>query len=79
MLASTFQDTLRHTPFRPFEIHTDGRTILITHPEQVLITPDQSTVVAVEPDNHINILDMEHISALKMRPSARRQSPKAAA
>ena len=67
MRAKSFEETLRHTPFRTFEIHADGRNVLVDHPEQVLITPDKATVVVADRDGGLAILDMAHISSISLK------------
>jgi hypothetical protein len=66
--AKTLQDTLHHTPFRPFNLHAEGRVIRVQQPEQVLITPDKSTVGVAGADGSLAILDMDHISSLSLAP-----------
>jgi hypothetical protein len=75
MRAKRFEEVLRHTPFRPFNIHTDGRTIPVDHPEQVLLTSDKMTLVVGTRDGGFTIVDMDHISSLTMR-GARKSSSK---
>ncbi len=79
MLASSFEGALRRTPFRPFDIHVDGRAIPVDHPEQVMTTPEKSTIVMIGSDGHIHILDMKRISSLTIKTRFRRGSSKAAA
>ncbi|MSU64081.1 MAG: hypothetical protein EXS31_17090 [Pedosphaera sp.] len=64
MKARDFEATLKHSPFRRFTIHMDGRAVDVDHPEQVLLTPDKATVVVALPDAGIQILDMDLISSL---------------
>lgn len=68
MDIKTLQDALHQAPFRPFNIHADGRIIRVQHPEQVLITPDKTTVVVAGMDGGLAILDPDHISSLSMVP-----------
>lgn len=68
MDIKTLQDALHQAPFRPFNIHADGRIIRVQHPEQVLITPDKTTVVVAGMDGGLAILDLDHISSLSMAP-----------
>ena len=77
MRAKDFEATLKHTPFRRFTIHLDGRSIDVDHPEQVLLTPHKTTVVVALPDEGIQILDMELISSLSLKGRGR-SSAKAA-
>ena len=63
-------------PFRQFTVLVDGRSVDVNHPDQVLLTPDKSTVVVALPDSGIQLLDMELISSLSLK-AHRRVSPKA--
>jgi hypothetical protein len=67
MRAKDFEATVKHTPFRPFTIHLDGRSIDVGHPEQVFVTPDKTTIVVALPDEGIQILDMDLISSLSVK------------
>jgi hypothetical protein len=78
MRAKSFEETLRHTPFRPFEINADGRAIPVDRPEQVWITSDKSTIVVGTRDGGFTIVDMDHISSLCVRVRPRKTPPKAA-
>ena len=76
MNATALVEALQQAPFRPFEIHVDGRVIPIHHPEQVLLTPAKTTLVAAMPDDSIRIVDVSHISSIDLIPR-RGKSPKA--
>ncbi|MBI3417417.1 MAG: hypothetical protein HY043_19160 [Verrucomicrobia bacterium] len=76
MRLTTLEGTLHTAPFRPFELHTDGRTIPVLHPEQVMITPDKSTVVVAPLEGGVCILDLDRISLLTVKSRARRTSAK---
>lgn len=72
MQVKTLEEALQNTPFRPFNIHTDGRVIRVQHPEQVLITPNKTTAVVAGSDDSLAILDLDHISSLSVAPRRRR-------
>ncbi|MEO7300160.1 MAG: hypothetical protein ABI042_16470 [Verrucomicrobiota bacterium] len=74
MKAADFESTLKHTPFRRFTIHIDGKSVDVDHLEQVLLTRDKSTVVVALPDAGIQILDMDLISSLSMKGRTRSTS-----
>ncbi len=74
MRATSLEETLKHTPFRPFEIHADGRVIQVGHPEQVFVTPDRGTVIVGLPDGRIFIVDMDHISSLEVKSRSNKNS-----
>jgi hypothetical protein len=73
MRPTPLEEAIRHDPFRPFDIHTDGRSILVSHPEQILLTPDKSTAVVVGPDDHIAIVDVDRISSLSLKKRSSRK------
>jgi len=75
MKAPEFEAVWRQSPFRPFAVHADNRTIIVEHPEQVYVTPDRDTVVVVPREGGMQILAMDHISALSMKPRVRRSRP----
>jgi hypothetical protein len=66
MRPTPLEEAIRNDPFRPFDIHTDSRSISISHPEQILLTPDKSTAVVVGPEDHIVIVDVDRISSLTL-------------
>ena len=68
MHISALLDAIRSEPFKPLQLHTDGRQIGIDHPEQIIITPDKATAVAVDREGHIHILDISRISSITVRP-----------
>jgi hypothetical protein len=74
MNPKSFEETLQQTPFRPFDIHADGRVISVHHPEQVFITPLRTTVIVAMADDSIRMVDMDHISSLTVRSRRRKSS-----
>ena len=73
MRAINLEDALNTQPFIPFDIVVDGKTIHVSHPEQVLLNRSKTTVVVI-PDEHIHIVDMNHISSLTLRRSRNRKA-----
>ena len=71
MTISALKDVLKARPFRTFAIHLPGRTVDITHPEQVVFPNDGISAIALASDGHIHILDVREINGLELR-SARR-------
>jgi hypothetical protein len=67
------EDAIRNDPFRPFKIHTDGRSIRVTHPEQILLTVDKSTAVVAQPDGHLALVDVTQISSLTLKKTSSTQ------
>ena len=72
MELKTLLDVLHQAPFRPFDIHADGRVVRVGHPEQVFITPDKKTVIVAGMEGGLAILDLDHISSLSL--ATRRRS-----
>jgi hypothetical protein len=66
MRPADLEDALQSTPFIPFDVRVDGKAIPVGHPEQVLLNKSKAVAVIV-PDDHIHIVNVEHISALTLR------------
>lgn len=77
MNPDSLEQTLRHTPFRRFQIHYLDKTIWIDHPEQVLFNATKDTVVVAALDGAIHILDTDHIGALTLPPRRPQRKPAA--
>lgn len=71
MTLSALKDTLKARPFRTFAMHLPGRTVDITHPEQVVFPNDGVSAIVLAPDGHIHILDGREINGLELRPARR--------
>lgn len=67
MRPKDLEDALSTVPFIPFEIHLDGKTIEVAHPEQVLLTHSKSTAVIVPNDDRIHVVSVPHISSVTLR------------
>jgi len=67
MQSVALEDVVRQDPFRPFDIHTDGRVISVSHPEQVFITPSKTTAVIAHENEHLSIVDLDHISSITLK------------
>jgi hypothetical protein len=67
MTTAAFKEAWQARPLRPFAAHLPGRTVQITHPEQVAFPND----VILTPDGHIHILDLREISGLELKPNRR--------
>lgn len=64
----------RAQPFRPFEIHlTDGRSLLVLHPEFLAINPPGRTLAVAVEDGTIEIVDLLLVTSLKPRPNGSRR------
>ena len=77
MSSKNIRDVLKATPFRPFELHVNGRSVRIDHPEQVFFAQKETTLIIDLPE-HIRIVDIDHISGMdviKRRTSGPRSAP----
>lgn len=77
MKLVSLEAALNKHPFRPFEIRVDGEIIVVRHPEQALFAEEKTTLIVVDPQDHLHILDVEQISKLRILP--RRSSTRKAA
>jgi hypothetical protein len=68
MKATNLEAALNKRPFRSFEIRVDGEVLTVRHPEQVLFAEGKTTVIVVDPDDHVHILDAEQISKVRLLP-----------
>lgn len=54
-------------PFRPFVIHlADGRAIPVHHREFIMAAPSGRTLVVVQPDDSMNIIDLLLVTDLEL-------------
>jgi hypothetical protein len=55
-------------PFHPFIIHlADGRTVSVTHPEVMAVSPSGRTVHVVHKDDSFNIIDLLLVTDLEVK------------
>jgi hypothetical protein len=58
-------------PFRPFVIHlADGRALPVHHREFIMTVPNGRTVVVMQPDETVNIIDLLLVTDLELKPAA---------
>jgi hypothetical protein len=63
------RNLLRAQPFRPFTIHLpEGRTVRVAHHDFALLSPDGRTLLAYEPDNSFNMIDVMLIASVEVGP-----------
>jgi hypothetical protein len=66
MTIEQFRAAVRNPPFRPFDIHlADGRSLAVSHPEQVAINPGLRTVHLVHADGSWSIFDLLLVTDLE--------------
>jgi hypothetical protein len=69
--AKTVRDRLLQAPFKPFAIHlTDGRRILVEHPDFVAV--GGSVVLVTDMEDNIQRIDSLHIVSLDDVPEKKR-------
>ena len=68
MKLVSLEAALNKRPFRPFEIRVDAEIILVTHPEQTVFAEGRTTLIVVDPQDHVHILDVDQISKLRLLP-----------
>ena len=71
MTMDAVKDALNARPFRSFALHLPGRSVDITHPEQVAFPNDRVSIIVLVPNGHIHILDVREINGLELRPPRR--------
>ena len=75
MKATAIEDVLGKRPFQPFVIQFDGAPVRVDHPEQALFNATRTVLIVAAPDDHIHLLDVDHIKAITL---ARRRRKAAA-
>ena len=74
MKLVNLEAALNKRPFRPFEIRVDGEVIVVRHPEQVLFAEGKTTLILVDPDDHMHILDVDQVTKVRLLPRRSAQS-----
>ncbi len=58
-------------PFRPFVIHlADSRQVPVHHREFIMSVPSGRTLIVVQPDDSMNIIDLLLVTDLEVRAAA---------
>jgi hypothetical protein len=71
MTIEKIRDLYVAQPFKPFIIHlADGRAIPVHHREFMLTVPSGRTIVVVQPDDSLNIIDLLLVTDLEVKPTA---------
>ena len=59
------------TPFQPFVIHlADGRAIRVPSREFMAAAPNGRTIVVYQPDSTANVIDLQLVTDLEVKPAA---------
>ncbi|MBI3880891.1 MAG: hypothetical protein HY301_12640 [Verrucomicrobia bacterium] len=74
MKLTNLEAALNKRPFRAFELRIDGEVIVLRHPEQAVFAEGRTTLIVVDPKDHLHILDVEQISKLRLLPRGRSSS-----
>jgi hypothetical protein len=72
MKATAIEDLLGKRPFLPFVIQFDGSPVRVDRPEQAIFNSSRTILVVVAPDDHIHLLDVDHIKAITLAPRRRK-------
>jgi hypothetical protein len=63
MQVVNIEDALHKSPFTPFDLHVDGRTIRVRHSDFMLFNRSKRTAVVAEGER-FHIIDVDQISSL---------------
>ncbi len=67
MTVERIKELLEVTPFQPFTIHlADGRAVPVRHRELVIMAPSGRTLIVVQPDDRMNIIDLILVTDLEL-------------
>ena len=70
MAVEQLRDAYRATPFRPFVMHlADGREIPVISREFMITVPSGRTVIVVQPDDTVNLIDLSLVTDLEFKPA----------
>lgn len=59
MTIDRIRELYEAKPFQPFTLRlADGREVPVHHPELMIVAPSGRTVVVVQPDDRLNIIDL---------------------
>lgn len=68
MTIERIRDLLNLQPFRPFVMHlADGREIPVHHREWIVAVPSGRTLVVVQPDDSMNIIDLVLVTDVEIK------------
>jgi hypothetical protein len=70
MTVEELRHHIKARPFRPFSLHVaDGRTILVSHHDFILVSPSGRIIYVFQPDDSHDILDIMLITGISFGPS----------
>ena len=69
MTIERLHELYRAQPFRPFVIHlADGRDVPVLHREFMASVPTGRTIVVMQPDESVNVIDLLLVTDLETKP-----------
>jgi hypothetical protein len=69
MTIEQVREAYHAQPFRPFILHlADGRQIPVHHRDFMAAPPTGRTVVVIQPDQSVNIIDLLLVTDLELMP-----------
>lgn len=75
MTAEKLLDVYEVQPFHPFIMHlADGRAITVHHREFMATAPTARNVVVFQPDGRMNIIDLQLVTDIELKPRPRRKA-----
>jgi len=70
MTIEKLREMYNAQPFQPFVIHlADGRAIPVVHREFIMAAPSGRTIIVVQPDDSMNIIDLLLVTDLEVKPA----------
>ena len=70
MTIEKIREMYNAQPFRPFVIHlADGRAVPVHHREFIMAAPSGRTIVVMQPDDSMNIIDLLLVTDLELAPN----------
>ncbi len=75
MKAIAIEDVLAKRPFQPFVIQFNRAPVRVDHPEQAIFNTSRTVLIVVARDDHIHLLEVNHIKAITLDPRRRKTTP----
>ena len=70
MTIDRLRDAYNAQPFQPFVMHlADGREVPVVHREFIMPVPSWRTVIVVQPDDTVNIINLLLVTDLELKPA----------
>jgi hypothetical protein len=70
MTAERVREFLGVQPFRPFLVHlADGRSVIVKHPETLVLSPSGRTAMVSRPGDTTSIIDLMLVTELERLPA----------